>query len=527
MLNISDLNLGFLDASQYDRRKYKDFFNKIFMIDDVLYRVVQPNIYFLIGEKGTGKTAYAVFLHNSDFDNTRTFLICPDSDSYTKIFRICNKNNIGSTEFKYVWKSLIYLLFLNNIKKFINTGSMQLSKIERYERLMNNTGKVSESLFNEDVNFTLGLIENIDYLVKDIQYNHENYNLYKGINNDFLEKNLLLQKECEEILSSLKLRRNFILFVDSYDIRPDSTTAISYETFISCLKGLCTSIIETNRFLADIRGLEDKYTKVVLSLRPDVLIRMDIQNLNERIQDNSVILNWSTSYQDYRSSRIFLLVDKLLSSQQEETNKLGETWDYYFPYKVFNSRKQVAENSFINFLRFSWYRPRDIIKIMKIMKQRAEVDKSKLFYTQEDFENSLYDFSNFLLGEVCDEISFYYGQKEKDIFLKIFNDLDCRRLSYKTYLECFRNFSNSLDEYKTQSPLFMDDANEFLQFLYEHNIIGYEVTYDGGKKRTQWFFTELGPTNIRPKVRIGENVIYNIHHSISKALNIDFSKSQI
>ena len=59
---VKDLELGFADAENYKRRENKDLLNRVFIRDAHLDRLCEPNISFLIGEKGTGKTAYSIFL---------------------------------------------------------------------------------------------------------------------------------------------------------------------------------------------------------------------------------------------------------------------------------------------------------------------------------------------------------------------------------------------------------------------------------------------------------------------------------
>ncbi len=70
MKKIKDLNFGFNDAENYKRKENKDLFNSIFVKNKYLDRLLLPCNYFLVGEKGTGKTAYAVFLSNNEYKNT-------------------------------------------------------------------------------------------------------------------------------------------------------------------------------------------------------------------------------------------------------------------------------------------------------------------------------------------------------------------------------------------------------------------------------------------------------------------------
>jgi len=69
MLTIPELNFGFSDAENYKRRENKDLFNHIFLRTDSLDKLCESRSFFLIGEKGMGKTAYAVYLSNNDYKN--------------------------------------------------------------------------------------------------------------------------------------------------------------------------------------------------------------------------------------------------------------------------------------------------------------------------------------------------------------------------------------------------------------------------------------------------------------------------
>ena len=47
-----------------------DLFEKIFLVDDIVEEICKPDKYFLIGEKGSGKTAYSVYMSKSDKINS-------------------------------------------------------------------------------------------------------------------------------------------------------------------------------------------------------------------------------------------------------------------------------------------------------------------------------------------------------------------------------------------------------------------------------------------------------------------------
>lgn len=65
MKSLAEIDLGYGDATNYRKNKrMAQMFNEIFVKDRNLERLLQEDSFFLIGEKGTGKTAYATFLEN-------------------------------------------------------------------------------------------------------------------------------------------------------------------------------------------------------------------------------------------------------------------------------------------------------------------------------------------------------------------------------------------------------------------------------------------------------------------------------
>ncbi|MCK5161218.1 MAG: hypothetical protein KAQ99_06545 [Candidatus Aureabacteria bacterium] len=91
MKKISELNLGFNDAENYHRRENKDLFNTIFIKNIFFDKILQPSTFFLIGEKGTGKTAYAVYLNNNVHFDTLSELKYIRETDYQKFVTLKKK----------------------------------------------------------------------------------------------------------------------------------------------------------------------------------------------------------------------------------------------------------------------------------------------------------------------------------------------------------------------------------------------------------------------------------------------------
>jgi hypothetical protein len=215
----------------------------------------------------------------------------------------------------------------------------------------------------------------------------------------------------------------------------------------------------------------------------------------------------------------------LLSSQQNTKLSEGQAWDYYFPYTI-SSRGKENDSSFISFLRYSYYRPRDIITMLIILRDNFNQQGKNVnsVFSQDDFDHLDFrrKYSEYLLGEIKDHLAFYYSPSDYQLFLKFFEYLKGKvSFSYSEYLEAFKNYSNFLDENIKKiimKPTFVLTADGFLQFLYELNIICYVEETEDSDIFLRFCFRERNPSDISPKVKT--HLRYEIFYGISRALNL-------
>lgn len=335
-----------------------------------------------------------------------------------------------------------------------------------------------------------------------------------------------IQRSFETALSQARLAHNHILFIDGIDIRP---SAISYPDYLECIKGLANAVWEVNNdFFPKIKGGGGRI-RIVLLVRPDIFESLGLQNKNTKIRDNSVFLDWRTEYVRHRTSDLFRVIDHLLASQQNQQLSDGQAWDHYFPWdapKIYETFS--VPTSFLSFLRWSYYRPRDIITMLIILQDIAREDcvkKSQFVYEEFDNPNFRRRYSDYLLGEIKDHLAFYYGSEEYEKFLKFFEFLDGKNIfDHEEFKEAFRRFKESACPGDSCSPKFMVNDGSFLQFLYDLNVICYVEYPVKDKPYLRWCFRERSYGNISPKVK--EGVKYQNFYGLHKALNVgqEFSR---
>lgn len=266
-------------------------------------------------------------------------------------------------------------------------------------------------------------------------------------------------------------------------------------------------------------------------IRPDIFESIGLQNQNTKIRDNAVFLDWRTEYGTHRNSQLFEVVDHMLGIQQDSPADKGLAWDNYFPWNSPNIFEQYSTHtSFINFLRWSYYRPRDIVTMLELLKSNSVNDKTKVNFTLNDFENPHFqrEYSNYLLGEVKDHLSFYYGSDHYEIFLKFFEYLSGKdSFEYSGYILAFNKLQDHIKSIAIDRPRFMATPNDFLQFLFDLNVICYIENTEDGKPFIHWCFKDRSYANISPKVKTG--VQYQVFYGLAKALNVgkEFKKKRV
>ncbi|MCB9295402.1 MAG: funZ protein [Lewinellaceae bacterium] len=523
MKKVEDLTLGFNDAENYKHRKNKELFNRVFVKSDELDQLLKEQTYFLVGDKGTGKTAYAVFLSNNEYKNHKSSLKYIRETDYRKFVSLKQKKHLELSDYQSIWKVILYLLISKQIIENEPKGFLEKIYSRKLKALNNAINEYYSNAFSPEIIYALNIMEESSLAAnliadKKASIGGESKSGISFSESRFQMNLFYIERQFEEALSALKLEKNHTLYIDGIDIRPAN---LQYEEYLECIKGLTNALWTINSdFFSNIKDSKGRI-KAVMLIRPDIFSSVGLQNTNNKIADNSVLLDLRTTYNVYRDSLIFNIVDNLLSKQQEKKMEIGEAWDYYFPYKL-KGTKGREDDSFVGFLRYGMSRPRDIISAVDIM-QSEYINSNRIklgIFTEDDFESREFKnkYSEYLLGEVKDQLSFYYAIKEYEIFLKFFEFLYGKyQFGYNAYLEAYQDYMKHLDSIKTDIPRFARTADDFLQFLYNLNVIGFIDRVDG-QVWQRWCYRQRSYSNIDPKVKT--HTEYIIHYGLGKALNI-------
>ena len=366
---IGDLNLGFSDAQNYTLRGNKQMLSEVFVKNAYLKKLLKPNIYYLIGEKGTGKTAYAAFLSNSEYEENKSSLKYINGTDYEKFYELKKRGQIDISGYTDIWKTILLLLLAKSVTD--NDKIVSLFNKNNLSELMVAIDEYYNRAFSPEIVSTLKIVDKSELAAKLVckyaEVGGDNENTIE-FSEQRLQMNLFyISKMFSECLGNLKLSKNLTLYIDGIDVRPSQ---IPYEEYLECIKGLANASWSLNTELfANVRDSKGQF-KVVLLLRPDIFNSLNLQNSTNKLVDNSVYLEWRTTYTDYLTSNLYKMANKLLSYSQVNKN-ISQIWEQYFDWKLSSSSPERREydTAFMEFLKISLSRPRDIQRILSLIQE--------------------------------------------------------------------------------------------------------------------------------------------------------------
>lgn len=471
-----------------------------------------------MGEKGSGKTAYAVFLENNVIDDTRCKLTTMTETQYKRFIALKQQGKLAYSDYANIWRSILLLItsqaIIEKSKSFYHSFTGKFSEIEKA------VSKWNKNALNPEIESAFEALnsDTISGKVKNDQIGEAGgEQKSQQTEKSSIIRHHLLETEgaLKDAIADLKLSRNHVLFIDGIDFRPE---AVHYSDYIECIKGLSEAAWQLNtEFFNSIKDSKGRM-KVVLLVRPDVFHKLNLYNSNSRLQDNCVFLDWATTEREYKNSRLLEVSGRYFSNQQSYSVDAISAWNQYF------GEEAEAGNVFKRLLKTSFQKPRDILTFIKIARRhQIKIDKGNHI----SFDKKLLsdtrvtrEFSDYLLGEVRNYASFYMTPIDFSIYIKFFQYMNGKRTFSMTDFEAaFDNFKKWADGEEVKVRDYLRDTESLLQFFYEVNVIGYhETAIKDGEGFYHWAYRERSINNIAPKVKTTGNLMLN--PGIAKALDI-------
>lgn len=508
------------DAYNYREKDKKEFFSKVFVKTKVLNDLKDNSIYYLIGEKGTGKTAYAVWNENNPSRDTVSKLTVMTETQYKRFISLKKDNKLQYSDYANIWRSI--LLFLSSQMIIESSGNNIIHRVSgKFKKLQKELEAWTKNSLNPEMETAFDAINKMAFSAglgkKDIASisateNGEFHDTTKIIKHHLLER----ENGFKEALSDIKLPKNHVIFIDGIDFRPEN---IPHNEYIECIKGLGEACWQLNSdFFSRIKDSKGRI-RIVLILRPDIFHSMNIYNSNSRIRDNSVFISFS-KVDDFSSGDIFKVCDKYFESQQKDKKKYKESMFHYF------LSRENNECLFNNLKKITYNRPRDFLTYIKMEIEKVK-NGEKIFdqFTELDVNFISDDFSDYIVGEMRNYASFYIEQKDFDKYIKFFDILNGRNtFTYQNYIGYYNKFKEASKKFDDFDNKYLNSPIDLLQFFYDVGLIGYrERLSDGTGYHYYWSFRERTPNKLNPQVKPTDHLMVNM--GASKSLNVGKSFS--
>lgn len=273
-----------------------DLFEKIFLVDEIVDEICKPDKYFLVGEKGSGKTAYSVYMSKTKNINCFCSISLVENTLYQRFLSMKNQKVLELSSYKDIWINLIYLILAENIRKeygdtlFRNLKYKQLSKaIDTFYSDAFKPEFINAFEFVDNASVSINAM--IQQGVFSAGSKTKAESIQKYVEQSYQVSLLKIRDGFEKAFQNISLKKPMILFVDGIDARPRE---IDNTQYFECLVGLVNAVLEMNQSF-----LGQKKIKVMLLIRPDIMYKMPIHNMNQKLRNNSVLLNWVTTYRKY------------------------------------------------------------------------------------------------------------------------------------------------------------------------------------------------------------------------------------
>lgn len=271
---------------------------------------------------------------------------------------------------------------------------------------------------------------------------------------------LLLQKKIIDTYKKLSFDRTPVyVLIDELELSVKSKK--QREADIELVRDLIIAVDRMNWVSKDKSYAINFYA----SIRTDVVdsVLSSGYEINKCIEDYGVTIEWYQRGGNYIDNPLLKLLEKKVNASERENlgKESNDVWETYFEKEI----NGIEIRSFL--LKYSWYRPRDVIRMMTFAQDYCANETERI--NQEVFDRAIQKYSNNMWNEVSEEISLKYSKEDIKAIQKIltgiqvpfsFNNINSRMKELAGYYDYVKKFS---DKYN------MPDV---LEMLFDWGIIG-------------------------------------------------------
>lgn len=423
---------------------------RYFLETDSFLRIFKGDKMYVIGRKGTGKSAIYLTIEKVDHQDILTSGLTFDNYSWQIHNKI--KDTSRSVDFAYVntWK---YIILLELAKLVVKEGdSLQESSNPDLKKLSDFLQKNYGSLKPSFKDFLVDRLSRIRKLeLPSISY-------YEGVKlggiefeqsvtaeNRLMTDINIVNSEFQDIIFRTMSNKLYFILFDKLDDGWDAS-----DEFKSSMVGL----LKASRDLNIESKNANKHLRVIVFLRSDIYDVLQYNDKNKAFADIE-LLRWD-------KEKLVTLINKRIAFS------LGLSDDKNAWHRIFEKDKMRSKTPNVSYLiKRTFLRPRDIISFCRECLNAARRNKKNII-TNEDIYNAETLYSERVYREFIDEM-----HKQHPYVEKLFSVLR----AMKTERFNFQMFQNEYNKelYRIENLT----AQDALKILFEYDVIGIQKI--GGK----------------------------------------------
>lgn len=374
--------------------------DQYFLDNDYWNRVINNKAYFVIGRKGTGKSAIYRMIKEQSLDKG---ILVENKDfgdfPFEKLLQLDDQNFAKPNQYQSVWENLILNIFAKLIADTpgcTEAGNMYYEHIEKYAKsCLGDIVVMHKELITRTSRSGVGL--NFDFL-DGTHEAEESLSIGNGQNNISMI-NSALEKLILDYFMTCENSKKIIIQFDRLDDNYNQYQDIEqyYQAIISLFK----VVYHLNQ---EFRLRKIDNAKVVLYLRSDILKELGKRDAESaRWDDYCLEINWAIMNKDeWKHSKLMQMIEKRIFASLHKDN-IGFEAIFERNDMDLRSRSGRVQDIFQYMVERTMHRPRDLIQFCKYVKKEVEESNNLYFRTIKNAEKH---YGHWLVNsEIANEIN--------------------------------------------------------------------------------------------------------------------------
>jgi hypothetical protein len=428
-----------------------DYNLKSYFLDNGYWnRIIESDKFFVIGRKGTGKSAIYNWIKTQDesmapFIQNLSFTEFP----FEKFLTLSDDDFARPNQYQSIWKNLILIEFSNMLlQDQSNPAVEELNELKKYFDFCfgGELTDLHKSITTKISKTALGLVPHIGLSRNSeasAQSSHEN------------EKITFINRRLESLILNYrkKFKRNcyyiqFDQLDDNYNYFADK------RKYLESIISLCKVVYKLNNNFR----MEGADLKIIVYLRSDIYNQISsLDPESSRWANYKFQLDWGLRKEEMPTPKLKVLINKRINKFlkcSDENDAFNVLFEQEWLRLVEGGKRKSA---FWYMINRTFDRPRDIIQFCLCVQEEARITR-KLDW--QVFRQAERNYSHWFIDEIANEVG--PDIKNMETLLKFLRSLGSSPFSYKHFADAFirgKFFSLSME------------PEHLINYLYKHGII--------------------------------------------------------